>query len=169
MNDQVIITNTQSVQFEIQAMLIRSAVKDYYKDVKVVCKDNTVWGPRVILALAYPLMAEILRDRNEDKELVLILPDFTAQEVNTRVSEFLCGDIKEEVMEENVEDEVIKDIGEGTVKSVKALEEQGHEEYLSDLDIGSSNIEKIECSLDTGIASQKATILEIPVMEEEGM
>ena len=76
MNDQVIVTNSQSVQSEIQETLTRSAVQDYYKDVKVVCKDNTVWGPRVILALAYPLMAEILRDRNEDMELVLILPDY---------------------------------------------------------------------------------------------
>ena len=76
MNDQMIITNTQSIKSEIQAMLTRSAVQDYYKDVMVVCKDNTVWGPRVILALAYPLMAEILRDRNEDMELVLILPDY---------------------------------------------------------------------------------------------
>ena len=111
MNDQVIITNTQSVQSEIQEMLTSSAVKDYYMDVMVVCKDDTVWGSRVILALAYPLMAEILRDRNEDKELVLILPDFTAQEVNTRVEEFLCGNIKQETIEDNVEVVVIKDIG----------------------------------------------------------
>ena len=140
MNDEVNITNTQSVQYEIQAMLIRSAVLDCYNDVMVVCKDNTVWGPRVILALAYPLMAEILRDRNEDKELVLILPDFTAQEVNTRVEEFLCGHIKEDVKVENVE--VIKDIGEGTmiqasdtVQLVKAVEKRKGEEYKSDLDM----------------------------------
>ena len=181
MNDEVNITITQHVQCEIQEMLMRSAVKDCYNDVMVVCKDNTVWESRVILALAYPLMAEILRDRNEDKELVLILPDFTAEEVNTRVAQFLSGNIKEEtiVKEEAI---VIHDKEETTfgqsnvaLLSFTASEEQEGEDCKSDIDAeitrwfeDPGDVEKTELSLNTTMTGPRHDIVGIPIMKEKG-
>ena len=93
------ILNLKADKTDIFVTLVSSVQKDCYKDVMIVCEDDTVWGPKVILALTFPLMAEILREREEEKELVLLLPDFTVKEVNTRIEQFLYGFVKEGSLE----------------------------------------------------------------------
>ena len=74
---------------DIHIILMTLTQEDTYQDVMLVCKDEIIWGVRV-LALAYPLMAEVLKERSEQKELVVVLPDFKSQE------EFLTSGIKKE-------------------------------------------------------------------------
>ena len=57
-------------------------------------------GTRLLLSLAYPLLEEVLRERDQEEELVLLLPGFRSQEVRARVRDFLEGAIKVEVKEE---------------------------------------------------------------------
>jgi len=119
------ITNTQSAVTDIHKTLSKLAVKHCYKDVKLICCDDTIWSVRVILALVYPHMADILKDRNQEKELVLILPDITAEEVITKVEQFLQGKIKDEVIEDSEVLEVTEDEG---VESKYLIREQEYEE-----------------------------------------
>ena len=77
------------------------------QDCKLRCKEGKVVSSvRILLALAYPTMMEVLKEREDDEEeLVLILPDFQAEEVNTRFDDLFRGKIKLEVpvKKENVE------------------------------------------------------------------
>ena len=69
------------------------------QDCKLRCKEGkVVSGVRVLLALAYPTMMEVLKERgDEEEDLVLILPDFQAEEVQTRMDDLFNGRIKLEV------------------------------------------------------------------------
>lgn len=73
-----------SIMAEV-AVLAQSPI---YQDVVMVCQDSRISGSRLLLALAYPLLTEILKGRDED-ELVLLLPDFLTQEVTDMVTDFL--------------------------------------------------------------------------------
>ena len=89
---------------DIHIILMTLAQEDTYQDVMLVCKDEIIWGVRV-LALAYPLMAEVLKERSEQTELVVFLPDFKSQE------EFLTSEIKKEKHREwLMEDVIFRDI-----------------------------------------------------------
>ena len=90
------LVNITKYMDDIQIFLMTLAQEDTYKDVMLVCKDEVIWGVRVLLALAYPLMAEVLKERSEQKELVVFLPDFKSQEVKARVEEILTSGIKKE-------------------------------------------------------------------------
>ena len=103
--ENVLITNIQSAENDLKLALASLATKDCYKDVRLECKNGSLWGVRVILALAYPFMADLIRDREQQKELVLLLPDFTVEEVDARLEEFLAGRIKQESSEEDNVDE----------------------------------------------------------------
>ena len=93
---------------DIQTFLMTLAQENTYQDVVLVCKDEVIWSVRVLLALAYPLMAEVLKERSEQKELVVFLPDFKSQEVKARVEEILTSGIKEDNETEEQNDDMMK-------------------------------------------------------------
>ena len=96
---------------DIHIILMTLAQEETYQDVMLVCKDEIILGVRV-LALAYPLMAEVLKERSEQKELVVFLPDFKSHE------EFLTSGIKKEKDREwLMEDVNFRDIFEPVVEN----------------------------------------------------
>ena len=85
--------------FELMECLSSMATDWKNQDCKLRCKEGqVVSGVRVLLALAFPSMMKVLKERgDEEEELVLILPDFNAEEVRTRMDDLFKGKIKLEV------------------------------------------------------------------------
>ena len=103
------------------------AQEDTYQDVMLVCKDEIIWGVRVLLALAYPLMAEVLKEKSEQKELVVLLPDFKSLDVKSRVEEFLTSGIKKEKDREGLMEDVnFRDIFEPVVENGTLSTQEPH-------------------------------------------
>ena len=50
-------------------------------DIRVICQDRIIWGVRILLALAYPSLKEVLAGRDDEDGLTLIMPDYTAREI----------------------------------------------------------------------------------------
>ena len=92
-NEPALVNITKQMD-DTQIFLMNQAQADTYQDVMLACQDEVIWGVRVLLALAYPLMAEVLKERSEQEELVVFLPDFKSQEVKDRVQEILTSGIK---------------------------------------------------------------------------
>ena len=82
--------------------LVSLAHKPNYQDVTLVCSDSKVRGARLLLAMTFPHMKELLRERREE-EMVVIMPDTKAEEVNNKLADFLFNgnsiDVKEEPIE----------------------------------------------------------------------
>ena len=104
---------------ELLECLASMATDRKNQDCKLRCKDGQiVSGVRVLLALAYPTMMKVLKERrDEEEDLVLILPDFQAEEVRARMDDLFKGRIKLEVpvkkeqieVDEDGEDEIEED------------------------------------------------------------
>ena len=97
--------------FELMECLSSMATDWKNQDCKLRCKEGqVVSGVRVLLALAFPSMMKVLKERgDEEEELVLILPDFNAEEVRTRMDDLFKGKIKLEVPVKSEQVEVGED------------------------------------------------------------
>ena len=84
------------------------ADKPVYQDVTLVCADSKVRGAKLLLAITFPHMKEMLKERREE-EMVVIMPDIKAEEVNNKLVDFLLNgnmlEVKEEPSEEVFESE----------------------------------------------------------------
>ena len=63
-------------------------------DIRVICQDRIIWGVRILLALAYPSLKEVLAGRDDEDGLTLIMPDYTAREIEDRVKSLIEGNFK---------------------------------------------------------------------------
>ena len=84
---------------EICSSLAALSRQENFQDVRMVCQDGEVRGARLVLALAFPHMEEVMEER-EEEELVLILPHMQVAEVTNRLEDFLKYTPKVEVKEE---------------------------------------------------------------------
>jgi len=89
---------------EICSSLAAMSKQENFQDVRMVCQDGEVRGARLVLALAFPHMEEVMEER-EEEELVLILPHMQVVEVTNRLKDFLKYTPKVEVKEEVGSDE----------------------------------------------------------------
>jgi len=129
---------------EICSSLAALSRQENFQDVRMVCQDGEVRGARLVLALAFPHMEEVMEER-EEEELVLILPHMQVVEVTNRLEDFLLPATKLEVKEEvgsdgeAEEDEVMFDNDEETAylksETEFKLKEEGAE--------GAFEVEKI--------------------------
>ena len=116
----ILVNFTTKQMDDIHIILMTLAQEETYQDVMLVCKDEIILGVRVF-ALAYPLMAEVLKERSEQKELVVFLPDFKSQE------EFLTSGIKKEKDREwLMEDVNFRDIFEPVVENGTHRTQEAH-------------------------------------------
>ena len=86
--------------------LVSLAHKPMYQDVTLVCSDSRLRGARLLLAITFPYMKELLKERREE-EMVVIMPDTKAEEVNNKLADFLINGnrihVKEEPSEESID------------------------------------------------------------------
>ena len=82
--------------------LVCLAQKADYQDVALVCGDGRVRGARMLLAMVFPHMKNMLRERSEE-EVVVIMPDTGADEVNSKIADFLTGGAPASVKKEPLE------------------------------------------------------------------
>jgi len=68
------------------------ADNDQFQDTTLVCRDQTISSSKLLLALAFPTLENILLVREECLDLVIFLPDFTAENVRNMLNNFLFGD-----------------------------------------------------------------------------
>ena len=130
----ILVNFTTKQMDDIHIILMTLAQEETYQDVMLVCKDEIILGVRV-LALAYPLMAEVLKERSEQKELVVFLPDFKSQE------EFLTSGIKKEKDREwLMEDVNFRDIFEPVVENGTHSTQEPHKADSNFIYIYAQNI-----------------------------
>ena len=60
-----------------------------YSDTKLVCKDRVIFSNKLVLSLAFPIMEQLMASLGDLLEPVIILPDNTADQINTMISNFL--------------------------------------------------------------------------------
>ena len=114
---------------EICSSLAALSRQENFQDVRMVCQDGEVRGARLVLALAFPHMEEVMEER-EEEELVLILPHMQVTEVTNRLEDFLKYTPKVEVKEEVGSD------GENIIADESEKEEVG----TSDKEINGVNL-----------------------------
>ena len=78
-------TDTVTVhELEVTETIVEIMDSPTLSDTVLACFDGKMRVPRVLLALAYPSLYGILRDR-EEEEITLILPQFRSEEVVARL------------------------------------------------------------------------------------
>ena len=63
-------------------------------DIRIICQDRKIYGVRILLALAYPSLKEVLAGRDDEDGITLIMPDYTAREIEERVKLLIEGGFK---------------------------------------------------------------------------
>ena len=66
-----------------------------YEDTRLVCRDVSVFCSRLILSLAFPTLGRSLALLGESIEPVIILPDYSAEEVKKVIDTFLSENVPE--------------------------------------------------------------------------
>ena len=87
---------------EVELCLISQSQMTIYQDVTVVCEDKILLLVKPLLAMAYPLMTELLRDREE--HITVLMPGFKAKDVNARVKMVMAGTLKNDQNDELLDD-----------------------------------------------------------------
>jgi len=116
---------------EICCSLAAMSKQENFQDVRMVFQDGEVRGARLVLALAFPHMWEVMEERREE-ELVLILPHMQVVEVTNRLEDILLPKAKLEVKGEVGSDsEALQDLKE-EVRSCSENEDKDMFEHMSE-------------------------------------
>ena len=97
-----------------------------FHDVTLICKDGEAFGNSLLLALAIPHMEQLLKEREGEQAIIMILPQFKTQEVSSAVEDFF-----QQQLGENVKDE---DINEYDSVFDNDFDSRDYEDDLNDLD-----------------------------------
>ena len=70
-----------------------------YQDIKLLCQDGEICSSRLLLSLTLPYIEPLVRDRDEEDEIVVLLPQYKINDVVGRMEEVLHRvDVKEETL-----------------------------------------------------------------------
>jgi hypothetical protein len=123
---QYCIVHYRSPWRDYQSVLESWWEQEDFRDTRLVCGDTVLWGMRLLLALAYPALSQVLQGR-DDEDICLIMPEFTSVQVTSRISDLLRGRLVEQVVEC------------GTLEEDEEEQEQEWEHYMVEQDIGSDS------------------------------
>ena len=114
-----------------------------YQDVTLVCDDSIFRGARLLLAMVFPHLKDLLEERMME-DMVVIMTDTKVEEVNNKLADFLLNGnmlaLKEEPIEELNTDDVGKIV---TSKDTDDSEMEPEMEVDGDEDEGIFEVKKI--------------------------
>ena len=70
-----------------------------YQDIKLICQDGELSGSRLLLSLTLPYLEPFVKDRDEEDEIVVLLPQYKISDVAGRMEDVLRRvDVKDEAL-----------------------------------------------------------------------